>query len=306
MTTGRLKAFLNGKWIDPNELLIPATDAGFMQGLTVAEQLRTFRGSLFRIEQHVARLLNSMSIVGVDTEYSEAALIDAARQLVACNHAKIDPADDLGLSIFVTPGPYAAFGDVGKPLVGMHTYPLAFDTWADKYIAGQRMVIVDVRQVPETCWPAELKCRSRMHYFLADREARQKDAGARALLLDQAGWVSEASTANVFAYFSAVGFVAPPQEKTLPGISLAFVRELATELDIPFIDRPMRPEEVFRADEFFLCSTSPCILPVTRLNAQPIGTGSPGPVGAQLLRKWGEFVGVDIQDQAHRFRFRNG
>ncbi|MDA0658722.1 MAG: aminotransferase class IV [Planctomycetota bacterium] len=304
MTINCPKAFLNGEWIDANQVLIPATDAGFMQGLTVAEQLRTFGGRIFRIEQHVARLQNSMSIVGVKTEYSATDLMDAATRLVAINHSTIDPADDLGLSIFVTPGPYAAFGETGKPLVGMHTYPLAFHSWADKYTTGQRMVIVDVCQVPETCWPAELKCRSRMHYFLADREASQKDAGARALLLDQAGWVSEASTANVFAYFAGTGLVAPPQEKTLPGISLAFVRELAMELDIPFVDRPMRPEELFRANEFFLCSTSPCILPVTRLNGQPIGTGSPGPMGVQLLQKWGEHVGLNLQDQAYRFRSR--
>lgn len=298
------RAFLNGEYINPAQLTIPVTDGGFVQGLTVAEQLRTFGGKLFRVQEHLARLMRSLDIVGVDPGFSANQLLDMATELVRHNHALLEPGDDLGLSIFVTPGPYSTFGVSGGPLVGMHTYPLPFQGWAEKYRTGQAMIITDVRQVPISCWPAELKCRSRMHYHLADREARERDRDARALLLDQQGWVSEASTANVFAFFDQVGLVSPPQDQILPGISVAFVRQLAHELGLAFVDRPMRPEELFRAEELFLCSTSPCILPVTRLNHHPIGTGVPGPVFQQLMVAWSRHVGLDVREQAERFRVR--
>src|SRR6185436_5870026 len=95
--------------------------------------------------------------------------------------------DDLGLSIFVTPGAYAAFAPPGPrgPTVGIHTFPVAFGTFAAKYRQGERLATTHVDQVPTTCWPVDLKCRSRMHYFLADREAKLIDPSARALMLDR-------------------------------------------------------------------------------------------------------------------------
>lgn len=144
--------------------------------------------------------------------------------------------DDLGLSIVVTPGVYSAFscGVRGGPTVIVTTYPVAFDLFASAFGTGQSLVVTDVRQVPTDCWPAELKCRSRMHYYLADREARRREPGARALLLDHEGFVTEASTANLVAYFRGAGLVSPPKERILPGISVATLAELAGQVGIPF------------------------------------------------------------------------
>ena len=60
------KAYLNGHWIAAAEARLPVSDGGFVQGTTVAEQLRTFGGQLFRLEAHVDRLLRSLAIVEFD------------------------------------------------------------------------------------------------------------------------------------------------------------------------------------------------------------------------------------------------
>ncbi len=165
---------------------------------------------------------------------------------------------------------------VAIPTVGVVAYPLEFRLWAHRYEAGVSLVITSIRQVPANCWPPELKCRSRMHYFLADREAHQIEPMSRALLLDQAGFITEASTANVLAYYEKEGLVAPPTADVLPGISLQVVSELAGRLGIAFAHRKMLPDDLARADEAFLTSTPNCILPVTRFNKKPIGGGKPG------------------------------
>ena len=59
-------AYLNGKLVPVAQAVIPVYDAGFVLGTTVAEQLRTFGGQLFRLDQHLARLQHSLEIVGVD------------------------------------------------------------------------------------------------------------------------------------------------------------------------------------------------------------------------------------------------
>ena len=300
-------AYLNGRYLPFSQAAISVTDGGFVQGVTVAEQLRTFGGKLFRLEQHLARLARSLSIVGIELGMPVEKLGDIARELAAKNHALLDAADDLGLSMFVTPGPYSTFatgGVAAGPTIGLHTYPLPFHLWHEKYERGESLVVTAVMQVPSACWPTELKCRSRMHYYLADKQARQKEPGARALMLNEQGYVTEASTANILVYYRDVGLVSPPKEMILPGVSAATVEELAGDLGIAFSFRSLTVDDVAAADEVLLCSTSPCVWPVTRLNGRPIGEGKSGDVAHRLVAAWSELVGIDIQEQAKRFSNR--
>ena len=59
-------AFLNGRWIPASAATVSVGDAGFVLGVTVAEQVRTFAGKLFRLDDHLARLARSLEIIGLD------------------------------------------------------------------------------------------------------------------------------------------------------------------------------------------------------------------------------------------------
>lgn len=299
-------AFINGQFVPASAARVSVQDAGFMLGITVAEQLRTFRGRLFRLDQHVQRLANSLEIVGLALALDFDQLKTAAQELASRNHALLAKGDDLGLSMFVTPGTYATFtaGAPSEPFVCMHTYPVPFRLFANSYHGGESLVIPAVRQVPAACWPVNLKCRSRMHYYLADKQARETEKGSRALLLDTDGNVSEASTASVFIYREGHGLTAPPEEKILPGISLSVVKELASSLGHACEHRELSPSDVASADEVMLCSTSPCLLPVVRVEQRPIADGQPGPVFRRLLEAWTSLVGLDIEAQARQFASR--
>ena len=187
----------------------------------------------------------------------------------------------------------------------MHTYRLPFSMWAEKYEQGASLATTDVQQVAAECWPRDLKCRSRMHYYLADKAAAARYPGARALLTDADGYVTEASTANLIVYNGDEGVVAPPHDKVLPGISLAVLLQLADKLRIPYGQRDLRPEDIATADEVMLSSTPFCLLPVTEFNGQPIGEAGGGPVYRRLLEAWSQLVGVDIAQQARQFANRD-
>ncbi|MFV1966523.1 MAG: aminotransferase class IV [Pirellulaceae bacterium] len=299
-------AYLNGRLLRAADLAIPVYDAGFVQGVTVSEQMRTLGGKLFRLSQHLDRLRHSLEIVGVDPGIEMTQLAEAAEELVAHNHRLLSAGDDLGLSLFVTPGAYPTLAPPGgsSPTVGMHTYPLPFYLWSETYRRGQALAVAEIQQVPSACWPPELKCRSRMHYFLADRQANLKVPGARALLLDQHRTVIEASTANIVVYRREDGFLSPPKEKILPGVSIAVLVELASDLGIPFHYRDLEVDDVARADEVLLSSTSPCLLPVVSLDGRPIAGNKPGSVFQRALNRWGELANLDIQQQARQFSER--
>ena len=144
------QAFLNGEMISASQLSVPVYDAGFVQGTTVAEQLRTFGGKLFRLDEHLRRLAHSLATVGVEAGFSIDQLADAAKELASHNHALLPAGHDLQLAVFVTPGGYQAMAggaDTG-PCVAMHTYPLPFGGWAAKFDEGERLSTVSIRQVP--------------------------------------------------------------------------------------------------------------------------------------------------------------
>ncbi len=299
-------AYLNGQIVPASHAVLPVFDAGFVLGATVTEQLRTFHGEVFRLPEHLERLLRSLKITGIKPNESVSDLADIAERLVKYNFPLVDPADDLGLCIFVTPGPYAAMaeGHRAGPTVGLHTYRLPFFLWANLYEEGVSLATTPIQQIPHASWPAELKCRSRMHYFLADRQAAISHPGARAVLHEADGNLTETSTSNIIVYSANEGLISPPKAQVLPGISLQVIVELAGRLQIPFIERALTPADLAKADEAFLTSTPNCLLPVTKFNGQSIGSGKPGKTYRRLLAAWNEFVGIDIAKQAQQFAAR--
>jgi len=291
------------------DVFVPVGDAGFVLGATVTEQLRTFRGRLFLPAEHLRRLADSLAILGLDPGLPLDQLGAAAAEVAARNHgllaatrpdAALPP--DLGVVMFVTPGdlPAQHGGRGGAPRTIVHSFPLAFRSWASAYEGGVALRNVDVQQVPEACWPIRAKVRSRLHYFLADREAQAAEPGARAVLAHADGRISETSTANV-AVVSRGAVTSPPAADALEGVSLGHARRLAAKLGIAWREASLTAADLASADEILLTSTPNCLLPAKRLDGRPVGDGRPGPVFRALLDAWSADVGLDIAAQAREW-----
>lgn len=289
-------AYLNGGWVPAHAASVPVWDAGFVLGTTVSEQLRTFGGRLFRWEAHWSRFERSLATVGIEPSEAADDVSTAAARLVAHNLRLLPEGAELGLGLFATPGSFAAMAPeaASAPTLGLHTWRLPVERWSEKYHAGEHLVVTPVRQVPADCWPRHIKCRSRMHYYLADRAAHQQQAGARALLLDQAGQVCETASANVVAYRASEGLVSPPRGQILPGITLEVLFELAAALGMACVERPLMLDDLLTADEVMLTSTPSGLLPVTRIDERAIGSGVPGSVYQALLAAFSRLVGIDL------------
>jgi branched-chain amino acid aminotransferase len=301
-------AYFKGQWISSAELQIPITDLGFLQGVTVVERLRTFGHRPFRLEAHLRRLSRSLEIVGLAVEPVVNQLHGIIEQLLSKNEPLLQDGEDWFIVVLVTPGPAL---DASNPTLCVYGGPLSYGDWAygnwvNHYNEGVEVVLSSVRQIPPNCLPSELKCRSRMHYYLADRQAEACCPGARAILLDQSGYLAEASTANIVAYYKDRGLVTPRLQNVLPGISLEVLFELAAGLNIPCHREDILPARFAQADEAFLTSTSVCMLPIVKQDGHLLGVGTPGPVFRQLLQTWSDLVGTDVAGQAEKWASGDG
>lgn len=294
--------YLNGRMVPASQAHLAIFDAGIVLGATVTEMTRTFRQVPYRLDDHLDRLFRSLKYTRMDIGLSKEQLAAASRELVAHNARLVDPADELGLIHFVTAGEFPTYaGSAGRtarttPTVCAHTFPMPFELWDEKLEKGQHLVTPSIRHVPPQCYDPKMKYRSRMHYYLADKEAQLVDPEAAALLLDLDGNVTETGGSN-FLIVERGTIVSPTLVNTLPGISRSVVIELASCLGLPFVERDIQVHSVMNADEAFTSSTPYCLLPVTKINGVPIGDGRPGPVLKRLLAAWSESVGLDIAGQ---------
>jgi branched-subunit amino acid aminotransferase/4-amino-4-deoxychorismate lyase len=291
--------YLNGNFLPASQAHIAIYDAGFVQGATVTEQTRTFHRRPYRPENHLNRFFRALHYTGIDIGLSHEDLSQIGEKLIEHNAALLDPGDELGLIYFATPGEYRTYSPRPArttPTVCVHTFVLPFELWAAKMQNGTHLVTPSIRHVPPQCVDPNIKCRSRMQFYLAEREAKLADPDASALLLDLEAHIAETNAAN-FLMCAGGTLFSPTTRNTLPGISRATVIELAADLGIPFVGRDISVFDALEAAEAFLSSTPFCLMPVTRINDRPIADGKPGPVYRRLLSAWSRRVGLDIEKQ---------
>jgi branched-chain amino acid aminotransferase len=289
-------ALLNGQFLPQSQATLALNDAGFVFGATVTDLCRTFRQALYRWPQHLARFRRSSEAAYIPVPYSDEQITAWAYELVAHNAA----GREMILVIFATPGPIGYYlgqaggaGD-GPPTFGMQTFALPFDRYRSLIERGASLAVPSVRHVPAECVDSRIKQRSRMHWWLADREVRRRHPGAQALLLDGAGQLTETAAAN-FLIVRDGTVVSPPRDCILGGISLGAVEELCGRLRIELEFRPIAFGDAIAAEEAMLASTPYCLAGVREIDGTSLPW--PGPVMRRLIEAWSAEVGLDIHEE---------
>jgi branched-chain amino acid aminotransferase len=285
-------AYVNGRMVPESAATVSIYDRGFLSGHGVFERTRTFRGELFRLDEHLARLIRSMRVVHLEPDLGADALKELTLDLVQRNRGLLGPNDDYSVGHFVTRG-VAGRG----PTVVVFCEPIDFRSFARQYLTGAHVVSASTRALPINVLDPKLKTTSRLHFWLAEEEAHLVDPEAYPLLLDLDGNVCELNAANFWIIRNGT-IVTPPDYSILVGITRMVILELAEQLGVPLQQVDFQLYDVVNADEAFLTTTSRTILPVTRANGRPIGTGQPGPLVKRLQQAWIKRFDFDFVAQA--------
>jgi len=294
--------YLNGAFVPEADALIPVTERGFFGGDGIYEVTRTFGHKLFSLDAHLDRLFRSLAYVRIDPGLSRAELAAATQETLDRNLGRIDAASDYAVWHVITRGDNV-MGRPSKTIVSMFCVEIEFDTYAGTYVNGLRLMTPGVRRTPPDSIDPKAKVLSRMNQIQAALEAGRVDPGAIPLMLDGDGNITETNTGNFF--FVADGKLHTSSARNvLGGVTRATILELAAELGIEAVEGNYTPYDVYAADEAFVCSTTPVIMPTTSLNGAPIGgagedgTPLPGPVTLRLMQAFMDRAGMDFVAQA--------
>ncbi|HEY9064382.1 MAG TPA: D-amino acid aminotransferase [Burkholderiaceae bacterium] len=277
--------FLNGEYGSLRDAKVSVLDRGFIFGDGIYEVVPAYGGKLFRFDEHLARLDRSLAKLRIANPASRDEWIARARKLVAALREKTGAADQL-VYIQVTRGvalrDHVMPTDV-PPTVFMMCSPMKPATPEQRHHGVACISARDFR------WErADIKSTSLLGNVLARQMSADKDAIETIMFRN--GFLTEASSSNVWVVHEGAVLGPPKSELVLEGIRYELLRELCEEVGIAYNLRPIPETEVTAADELLLSSATKEILPVTTLDGDPVGHGAlrgkPGPVYARLYEAY--------------------
>lgn len=282
--------YLNGSLIPRSQARISAFDYGFLYGYGLFETMRAYHGTIFLLERHLKRLLDSAAIIGLGSRLAEIDLGKACIDTLRANGLQ-----DARLRLTVSKGEVDSFPGANTSaaptvlVTAISSSALA----AQVYNKGYRAGISSLRRYSQSPL-SRLKSANYLLSVLAKMEAEAAGLN-ESLLLNEHGLLTEGSISNVF-FVSQTGLVTPPVESgILPGITRGVVMELADSLEMNVTEGEVRLEDLRRFDEAFLTNSVMEIMPLVEVRDNTgrvitIGSGRPGKLTERLMTAYREMV----------------
>ncbi|GCL65701.1 D-amino acid aminotransferase [Pseudaquabacterium pictum] len=272
---------LNGELLPLREAKISVLDRGFIFGDGLYEVIPVYGRRCFRFAEHMARLERGLAKLRIPNPHSRDGWLALARELVATQ-----PADDQLVYIEITRGvaPRDHVMPEGlTPTVFVMTNPMKPPSAEQRHHGVACVTARDFR------WErGDIKSVSLLGNVLARQISA--DQGAVETVLFRDGWLTEASSSNVWVVHEGALLGTPKSGHVLEGIRYDLLAELCAEVGIAYNLRPIAESDVRAADELILTSATKEVLPITRLDGEPVGHGAlrgkPGPVYARLYEAY--------------------
>ena len=277
--------YLNGEYASLRDAKVSVLDRGFIFGDGVYEVVPVYSGKLFRFDEHMARLTRSLGKVRIVNPHTSEQWLERCRKLIRALTDQASAQDQL-VYIQVTRGvalrDHVMPRDI-VPTVFMMASVMKPPSHEQRHGGVACVTARDFR------WErGDIKSISLLGNVLARQLSA--DHGAMETIMFRAGFLTEASGSNVWVVHEGAVLGPPKSEHVLEGIRVELIRELCEDVGIAFNLRPISEAEVMAADELLLSSATKEILPITLLDAHPVGHGAmrgkPGPVYAKLYEAY--------------------
>jgi branched-chain amino acid aminotransferase len=292
------KVWKNGEFIDWNDARIHVMSHVVNYGSSVFEGIRcyeTSKGSaVFRLSEHMQRLINSAKIYRMDSKFTRDQFCDATVELIrdsGLEHCYIRPLIMRGL-------------DEEKPAFGVNPFPNPIDAYIavwqwGKYLgeealeAGIDVCVSSWTRITSNSMPAMAKAGANyMNSQLIKMEALL-GGYSEGIALDDRGYVSEGSGENIFLVNGGRLITPPLGASILPGITRDSVIQIAREMGIEIVEAQIQRAALYLADELFFTGTAAEITPIRSVDKITVGSGKRGEMTAALQEEFFRILGAD-------------
>lgn len=281
--------YLNGEWQLAKAAKSGLYQQSFHYGNGVFEGIRSYatdQGTqILRAEAHFARLLYSAKTMHIELNHSVDEMIELSYQLLSKNNLQ---------DAYIRPLVYTDEKLGLQPESKSNLFICAWD-WSQYFDAGELRLKVSpyCRPDPKSC---HVDAKVSGHYvnsILATKDAHVSGFDD-ALLLDQKGYVAEASGANFFMQKDGVLYT-PPKGNILPGITRSIVMELSAANGIEVVEKLFKPEEIYTAQGAFLTGTAVEIKAIGSVNEMPFSLNWEDTFGAKLQHQFHQNVRQQVK-----------
>jgi branched-chain amino acid aminotransferase len=272
-------AAFNGTDIVPIlEARIPIIDMGFLHSDVTYDVVSVWKGSFFRLNDHMDRFERSYRGLGFSMPYTKEEMRQILLDMVAraqLRDAYVYMCATRGLPDIEDPRDFTKY----RQMFYAFAVPFIWLIDPEEQKVGTDVIISAVPRIPKESVDPTIKNQHWGDLTRADLEAHKK--GARtAFLLDIEGNLSEGPGFNIFVIKD--GTLLTPDANVLLGITRLTVFDLAKDMQIEAKACTIPLETVRAADELFMCTTAGGIMPVRSLDGVPISGGKPGPITTRL------------------------
>lgn len=285
------KVWKNGELIDWDDARIHVMSHVVHYGSSVFEGIRcynTTKGSaVFRLTEHMQRLLNSAKIYRMEQKYGRQELCDATTELIRTS--ELD-------ECYIRPVIFRSL-DEAKPAFGVNPFPNPVDTYIaawqwGKYLGeealenGIDVCVSSWTRITSNSMPAMAKAGANyMNSQLIKMEALL-GGFSEGIALDDRGYVSEGSGENLFLVNGGKLITPPLGASILPGITRDSVIQIARELGIEVVETTIQRAALYLADELFFTGTAAEITPIRSVDRITVGSGKRGEITAKLQEEF--------------------
>ena len=272
-------AWIEGEYLPASEAKISIFDTGFGHSDLTYTVAHVWHGNIFRLDDHLDRLLDGAAKLRLDAGFSKAELADITKRCVALSQLR-----ESFVNLTVTRGYGKRRGekDLSKLTHQVYIYAIPY-LWAfppyEQIFGTSAVVPRHVRRAGRNTVDPTIKNYQWGDLTAASFEA--KDRGARtAILLDSDSCVAEGPGFNVVIVKD--GKLASPSRNALPGITRKTVFEIADSMGVEATLRDVTSHELYEADEIMAVTTAGGVTPSNTLDGEAIGAGEPGPLAVAI------------------------
>jgi len=272
--------YVDGEWLPKSRASVSVFDHGLLYGDGVFEGIRVYEGVIFRFKEHLDRLYSSAKSIKLLIPLAPEEMTEAVVETLKKNGLK-----EAYVRLVVTRG----VGDLGvDPRKSKKSSVIIITEYVDPAYGalakekGISVIISSVRRDTVDATTHEIKSLNYLNSVLAKIEATESGADD-ALMLDRNGFVSEATTTNLFIVKDGEISTPPSSAGILPGVTRKRIMKLARELGYSVTERELTPYDVTNADEAFLTGTLGEIVPLVKVKGIEIGDGKPGQITHRII-----------------------